>query len=640
MRQRLYYLLERMLLRGARYRLAVIALLIAVVSLCGGLAVLPLGAEDLPTFFDSVWWAFLRMTDPGYLGDDHGAWRRFVSTGLTLCGYVLFMGALIAVMTQALDATLSRLERGETPIAVTDHLLVVGWTDRSAAIIREFLLSQRLTARFLARRGRTALQVVLMVDELSPDMQAEIIDRFGELWDDEVVILRAGSMLRLEHLERVAFADAAAIVLPGADSADNPTGSDIAVIKTLLSIASHPHIAAKDSPPRVVAEVFDSRKVPLARVAYEGGDLDVVPSDLHISRLVVQNLRNPGLSHVYGQLLTHHEGAEVYVRVQHAMAGLRIDEAAGRYDRAVLLGIVRLEGTGLVPVLSPPGDHVIAETDRLVFMADTFADTEPLEDGAPRPIDAVVVLQDEVRTRRVLVLGYSDKLAPMIREMGFHASETWDVTVVSLVPPEQRIAELPGDGCERVRVVHLPGDFTVPATVVALAPQDFDNVVLLGSDWLHSEEEADARTLVGYLTLKIALEGTPAPPHILVELTDPGNASLFDNDSGEVVVSPLIVSNLLAHVTLRAEVLPVFDLLFSAGGPSLLFRDAHDYGISGMTRFSDLASVVRTRGHIAVGVRERAPESGAGLVLAPNREDLFDGDAVDLVVMAPFEVRR
>ncbi|MCL1478216.1 MAG: hypothetical protein MH219_12130 [Marinobacter sp.] len=76
-----------------------------------GLAVLAVGQK-----FDSVgaavWWAFLRLTDPGYLGDDIGAWQRFVSTLLTVSGYVVFMGTLVAILTRWLIAKMEELERG------------------------------------------------------------------------------------------------------------------------------------------------------------------------------------------------------------------------------------------------------------------------------------------------------------------------------------------------------------------------------------------------------------------------------------------------------------------------------------------------------------------------------------------------
>ena len=78
----LKFRVEQLLLRGAHSRLLFIASLIGVVAVGGGLMV---QATDVP--FDdretAIWWAFLRLTDPGYLGDDEGLARRVISTVVT-----------------------------------------------------------------------------------------------------------------------------------------------------------------------------------------------------------------------------------------------------------------------------------------------------------------------------------------------------------------------------------------------------------------------------------------------------------------------------------------------------------------------------------------------------------------------------
>lgn len=123
--RRLKFLLERLVVRGPLYRLLLVALLVAAISLLGGLFV-HLAGSGLSSAGEAVWWAFLRLTDPGYLGDDQGVLRRTVSTVLTVLGYVLFLGALVAIMIQWFNARLRELELGLTPIAHNDHVLVLG----------------------------------------------------------------------------------------------------------------------------------------------------------------------------------------------------------------------------------------------------------------------------------------------------------------------------------------------------------------------------------------------------------------------------------------------------------------------------------------------------------------------------------
>ena len=76
------------MLRGLRYRLLIAASIVAAVALVAGglIALLDAGSSELSA---EVWWAFLRLTDPGYLGDDEGVARRSISTVVTVLGYVL-----------------------------------------------------------------------------------------------------------------------------------------------------------------------------------------------------------------------------------------------------------------------------------------------------------------------------------------------------------------------------------------------------------------------------------------------------------------------------------------------------------------------------------------------------------------------
>ena len=79
---RIKFIVERQLVKGAGFQLLVVGLFIGLISLVGGLLVVP-GSGEFENAADAVWWAFLRLTDPGYLGDDVGTWTRIVSTLLS-----------------------------------------------------------------------------------------------------------------------------------------------------------------------------------------------------------------------------------------------------------------------------------------------------------------------------------------------------------------------------------------------------------------------------------------------------------------------------------------------------------------------------------------------------------------------------
>jgi hypothetical protein len=184
------FLLERLLLRGPQYRLLFIAAVLGLLSVLGGLLVLPSGGFS--GWPEATWWAFLRLSDPGYLGDDTGTFVRIVSTFLTVAGYVVFLGSLVAIMTQWLNSTIARLERGTTPVSRAHHVVILGWTNRTIPIVRELLLSEERVRRFLHVRGARGLHIVILADEVNHTLRQELREQLGSLFEEGGITLRSG----------------------------------------------------------------------------------------------------------------------------------------------------------------------------------------------------------------------------------------------------------------------------------------------------------------------------------------------------------------------------------------------------------------------------------------------------------------
>jgi hypothetical protein len=644
LKDKLKFLLERWIQRGAFNQLLLMVALILLVVVAGGFL-----AWGLTDAFDhpgaALWWAFLRLTDPGYLGDDEGTILRVLSTVVTVLGYILFMGSLIAILTQWLRETLTKLESGLTPITLSDHILVLGWTNRTPAIVRELLLSEGRVRRFLRRRGARRLRIVILADHVDARLRQELRDALGSRLKRGQIIFRSGSSLRIEHLRRVDFASAAAILLPGADFAlGGAEATDTRVIKTLMSIAKYGGESLPRQAPTIVAEIFDAQKAPIARQAYPH-TLDVIAGDAFISRLIAQNVRHPGLSYIYAELLSYSLGNEAYVRAWPAFAGQPFQAITEAFPKAILLGAVRPEAGGFVPHLNPLPDFVLREDDRLVLIARRYEDAVPAEGSAPTDRSEGLLPAPEVplrRRRRVLFLGWSHKVGALVQEFGSYPTERFEIDVLSVVPADERETHLAhlDSASERVRVCQLEGDYTRRADLLAAAPATYDNIVLLGSDWLDSDEESDARTILGYVLLCAVLPADDTRPEILVELSDPSNAQLFRKRPGEVVISPLILSHVLAHATLRRELTVVFEELFGPSGAEIFFRPVADYGLAGETAFRTVQHAAARHGEIALGVRRTTKTDdatgGVSLNPIPDTRWRFEPDD-EIVVLTTYE---
>jgi hypothetical protein len=159
-------------------------------------------------------------------------------------------------------------------------------------------------------------------------------------------------------------------------------------------------------------------------------------------------------------------------------------------------------------------------------------------------------------------------------------------------------------------------------------------VILLSSDRLASGEEADARAMVGYLQLEDILADFARRPQLIMELSDPDNRHLLDGHQSEMMISPMILSHVLAQVALRRELRIVLDELFTVGGAEIQFRDPADYPWPASATFQVLEKTVAAEGELALGIfRHRANESGRHLQLNPPRKDYLELQPGDRLVV-------
>ncbi|KPQ02940.1 MAG: K+ transport system NAD-binding component [Marinobacter sp. HL-58] len=636
---RVKFIVERQLVKGAGFQLLVVGVFIGIISLVGGLLVLPFGGphEDAG---DAFWWAFLRLTDPGYLGDDAGNWQRLVSTILTISGYVVFMGTLVAILTRWLIAKMADLERGLTPVTLRNHIVVLGWTGQTLPLLAELLGSSGRMRRFLEKHDTNRLRLVVLSETASAAQVHELRNEPGIGRKARQIILRSGAAIQPDALQRVACLDASAVIVPSAaHEAGSLVTSDIETVKALLSIAAQArHLGAPL--PFVVAEIQDMRKHPVIERAYPG-EMEVVAGDATISRLMVQNILHPGLSEIYNELFTAGEGCEIYIRSGDSLAGMTLGELASQRARVIVLGILKPQGRGWNVQMPASSDIPIAAEDRVVMLARDYAETEPDSKSAPLPMiargePAIRSATATERVHRVLVLGWNRRVPSLISEFSSYSQLRFEVDIVSVVPARERQQEIARYLGEQSAVIcrHVEADYMVEGELRRVGPLSYDSIMLLSSDRLASGEEADARAMVGYLQLEDLLsEGGPRP-QLIMELSDPDNRHLLAGHQSEMMISPMIVSHVLAQVALRRELRVVLDELFTVGGAEIQFRNPHDYPLPASADFQVLEKVLAAKGEVALGVwRDQPDRHGHHVKLGPSRDEYLDLNPEDRLVV-------
>ncbi|MAO13156.1 MULTISPECIES: CASTOR/POLLUX-related putative ion channel [Marinobacter] len=635
---RLKFIVERQLVKGAGFQLLVVGFFIGLISLIGGMLVVPQGGEfDDPG--SAVWWAFLRLTDPGYLGDDVGTWQRVVSTLLTVLGYVVFMGTLVAILTRWLIAKMEELERGLTPVTLKNHFVVLGWTAQTPPLVAELFSSTGRMQRFLEKHDTQKLRLVVLAEEASAEQAHELGNEPGVGRRAREVILRSGSAIQPDALHRVACLDAAAVIVPSqVHDAGSLVTSDVETVKALLSIAAQArHLNAPL--PFVVAEIQDMRKLSVIERAYPGA-VEVVAGDVTISRLMVQNVLHPHLSEVYNELLTAGEGSEIFVRGGETAEGLSLGELATQRPSAIVLGLLQPAGSGWNVNLLAPADTIIRREDRVVLLARDYEHTGADPKAEPLPVVERSAARPHTTggsgAHRVLVLGWNRRVPSLAAEFSSYKGRKFMLNMVSATPLKERQREIDryGVDLEAIDGQLLEADYMVEDDLRKLNPASYDTVILLSSDRLGSGEEADARAMVGYLQLEEILAEAPRRPQVIMELSDPNNRQLLYGHQSEMLISPMILSHVLAQVALRRELRVVLDELFTVGGAEIQFRDPHDYPLPASADFQLLEKIVAASGDVALGVyRAKANELGRHLQLNPPRKQFLELQPQDRIVV-------
>lgn len=630
------FLIERQFIKGAHYQLLFVAGLIGLISVLGGLLVF--NSENLSNLDDSIWWAFLRLTDPGYLGDDEGIWKRLVSTIITIAGYVLFLGSLVAIITTWLNRKIRDLEKGYTPVAANNHVVILGWTNRTMHIVGELFQSQGRVKRFLRFHKSRRLKVIILSEEVGHTLLSELKENKNIGKKASKIILRSGNTIDREHLKRVDILNASTIIIPSyTTGTDELLTPDVETIKTLLSINTEAELRNYEKTPLVVAEIQDENKIKAAQRSYKG-PIEIISSDTIISRLISQNIRHRGLNEVYNEILARSIKTDLFARSFKELTGKSITEAREYFPKAIVIGIVKAEKDRFVPRLNIPSDYIIEEKDRIVLLANLLEHTNPEVQNtmvAPK-LSPVTVERAKVGSRKntnpnkkILILGWNHKIPALIKEFANYHDENYQVTIVSVRPLTLRqkalsLIELPKSN---VTCNHVEADYVKEAEMKKIKPGQYDHIILVSTDKLEKEEEADARTIVGFILLEEILSSSKKQPKILIELADPNNESMMKRFNQDVIVSPMILSHMLTQVAMQREIFYIYNQLFTVGGPEIAFKKPEDYGMSQEHfTFREIEQYAQYHHETAIGLYSpvRPLDDGDFHILNPARDYQLD----------------
>lgn len=406
------------------------------------------------------------------------------------------------------------------------------------------------------------------------------------------VITRRGSSMSTEDLALVSLQTSKAVIVLGTE--DELT-SDTVVLRTLLAIQK----VAADHPLHIVAEIFDERSEPVARMVVGNKAALLLAAPL-VSRLLVQTGRQSGLSIVYTELLDF-GGCEIYVTKEPKLAGKTFREAALQFGTSTLLGIFTKAGQMLLP---PPFDRELAADDLYVTISED--DDTIVLDGAGSIDDGAInaaPVRSSRRSERTLVLGASRRLPLVLRELDGYVAPGSE-TIVHGERAVDTLATLDLAKLANMKVTVADGDVTNRDLLESLNIAEFDHILLLSEHNDRTQEMADARTTITLLFLrdiaKRAGKRVPMTSEIL-EIQSRDLATVAEAD--DFIVSNSLVSLMMSQLAENPHLVHVFDELFSSSGYELYVKPMSEYLHPGTATFGTLCEAAMRRKEIAIGYR-------------------------------------
>jgi len=642
---KLRYVIDNFMARGGLSVFLAVLTMFAVGFLAMALFRLVAGLvspdNSAPTLNDGMWRTFVEIADSGNIGEDSDApiLSKIIGVATIFVGMVLF-SSMVAFITSQFEAKLEELRRGKSEVIEQGHSLILGYGDRLVDIIRELIE---------ANESERDAAVVVLADRDKQEMD----DFFNERIPDRRttrIITRSGSPSHVATLTKVAAHKAHSITIlsdaRAGDPRDARTAADARVLKTIMAVVA---AIGERELPTIVAELHLDNNRALAEAILPGKVVTLAEDSL-LAKMLVQTSRVPGLALVYSDLVGF-EGNEMYFfRPEEGWPQLTFGQLLYHFPESIPLGIRKASGELL---LNPPGAYALAPDDDIVVLAedDSTIGFSPTAVCTARQVQPSQ-LQASVEPERHLIVNWTSKSRLIIHEYVQYLKPGSAIHVVvdeAIEEIESAVAALTAQhkGID-IKLAEL--DITTPEVLGQIAPQTYDNVVILTRDGA-APEEADALTIALLLRFRQYFDawerstGTRSATQIITEVMDSDNAELvLEVGVKDYLISNQFVSKIFAQVAQEPDIMRVYDDLFREEGSEIYLKPVELYveQVPATLSFGDWVTAALARGEICFGYRladaSGAPEQGHGIhIIPPKSATVTLGPGDSLITLAEDE---
>ena len=579
--------------------------------------------------FDAMWatftWISTGILSSGVVPLTNGS--RAVAGALVIVG-ILYFSVVLALVVEAVQFKMKALREGKSMVVEKDHIVMLGWSEKSLLFIREIILANE-------SEGGGVVVVLCTDGKEKMERELSLMLKHREMKGTSVVF-RQGSRLMVGDLDKVSVHTAKAVVV-FSNSGVESDKADAEVLQVVLNLSN------LNLQGHVVAEVRDKDNEALIHLIGRGNVETVVSHDV-IGRLMLMSVRQPGLAEVYGGVLGF-DGDEFYGKKWPELVGVKFRDLHLMFPDAIPLGLKDEDG---VLELNPRHDRVVSETDELIVLAEDNDTYRPKKKHKCDPGRVPWLTGESELRENILFAGWRRDLRDillLLDAMCAPGSEIHIMASVALSDRDRLLAEggLEVETLQNIKLVHHVGNTATRRHLELLGIERFTSVIVFADE----EEEGDimqsdskclatlllirniqkakrakmlrspsSRKLLGLDAKSTREDRNKGRVPIVTEILDPRTQQTIQQNAEMRAVSDFLQSNdmvskILAMVCEDRTVKGLLDELLTPRGASMACVPAGRYCRPGeRLSFFEMACRCQEYGEILIGYLEEDASQG------------------------------
>ena len=576
---------------------------------------LPEGTAPLPAMnFETFWGSFASVLGKG----GEASWADRIIGLLYWFIAIVSGGTVTGFLVGLINAALTEIKKGRSPIIAQNHTLILGWSNRIFPILKE------LEEAGLNQRKKPT--VVIFANKTREFMEQQIKNNAGALKRLDVVT-RMGDLNSLNELKRTNLGTSKSIII-----LDEVSSSDAGAVNTVFAVKA----LSTNPQQKLIVEIDDKNVAQSLATATKGQVIPVRSHDI-IARVTAQASRQPGLAAVILDLLDF-GGDEIYFQSVPALAGKTYKEALVSFNEASIIGLAHADGT---VELNPKMTTKLKADDKVIAVAeddDKVVYTGPTDLVAKaKPTAAKVPAR---KPEHMLVIGWSAMGRTILSELAPFMVKGSTVHIIAKKDYVKKSeTENLNFGSLKTTFAYTSGD--INDMTIAASAKHYDQILVLGYRKGVTVADADALTMLSMLQLNQLFEqdgNGVEPTRLVAEIIDSSKAEIARVAAvDDLVVSDKLAALLMTQISENEALAPVFTDLFDADGASINLKPVeHFVKLGKEITFGEIVAAVAAHGDSAIGIRIAAnstKDGSTGVELNPSKHTVYKPAAGDGIVV-------